>query len=275
MHPGCYRRDLFGQDVDDDSPWYCSRCKYIISMHKESQLMNGNTALSKVTLPICFLCNDLSGAMVDLETNEWVHHTCINWHNEVWFETDDAALNNFSGTLDYSRFDKECSICKVKQGSCISCDYKGCNKYFHVRCAMKQKFILSHCEMEANLKVGDWDIKVYCQTHQNKGKIRVKQIKQINLCESGRSSSKTKNIVLSEEEDSRMNRPKAETRLAFSRKNFYQNQKKRESILEQINIDRILNDEKSMTELPSQLAPTVPQLKGSVGECASGKMVQG
>ena len=31
VHPSCYRRDLFDQDTDDDSPWYCSRCAYLIS----------------------------------------------------------------------------------------------------------------------------------------------------------------------------------------------------------------------------------------------------
>jgi len=120
---------------------------------------------SKVTLPNCFLCNDLSGALIDLKTREWVHHTCINWHNEVWFETDDKALNMFSGSLDYSRFEYECSICKEKQGSCISCDYAGCKKNFHVRCAIKKKFILNIKAMEQKLKVKDWDIKVYCEKH--------------------------------------------------------------------------------------------------------------
>mmetsp|Transcript_11232 Transcript_11232/g.15137 ORF Transcript_11232/g.15137 Transcript_11232/m.15137 type:complete len:109 (+) Transcript_11232:1028-1354(+) len=108
------------------------------------------------------MCNDLSGAMIDLKTREWVHHTCINWHNEVWFETTDKDLHNFSGTLDYSRFGLECSICKEKQGSCISCDFNGCKKNFHVRCAIKSRFIMSYAEMEKKLKVGDWDIKVYC-----------------------------------------------------------------------------------------------------------------
>ena len=111
------------------------------------------------------MCNDLSGALVDLSTREWVHHTCINWHNEVWFETDDKDLVSFSGTLDYSRFSLDCSICGQKQGSCISCDLTGCKKVFHVRCAIKSKFILSVMEMEKKLKVGDWDIKVYCQKH--------------------------------------------------------------------------------------------------------------
>ena len=35
VHPGCYRRDLFSQDVDDENPWYCSRCLYVINKTKE------------------------------------------------------------------------------------------------------------------------------------------------------------------------------------------------------------------------------------------------
>ena len=103
VHPGCYRRDLFTQDVDDEEPWYCSRCLFVLNSYKESQLSVSNSlqAAPLPVLPICFLCNDLAGAMIDLETKEWVHHTCINWHNEVWFETNDSALNSFSGQLDY------------------------------------------------------------------------------------------------------------------------------------------------------------------------------
>jgi hypothetical protein len=47
-----------------------------------------NKTLSKAItcLPNCFLCPDLKGAMIDLVTKEWVHHTCVNWHNEIWFD---------------------------------------------------------------------------------------------------------------------------------------------------------------------------------------------
>lgn len=174
VHPSCYRRDLFDAEIDDDSPWYCARCLYLLNETAERSLANrGNLSFgaefgklsSKLALPNCFMCNDLAGAMVDLKTNEWVHHTCINWHNEVWFETDDKALTSFSGTLDFSRFGMECSLCKEKNGSCISCDFTGCKKVFHVRCAMKHKLILSVAEMEKKHKVSDWDIKVYCPKH--------------------------------------------------------------------------------------------------------------
>jgi len=40
----------------------------------------------EVEVPNCFLCPDVKGSMIDLKTKEWVHHTCVNWTNEIWFE---------------------------------------------------------------------------------------------------------------------------------------------------------------------------------------------
>ena len=111
------------------------------------------------------MCPDPAGAMIDLDSREWVHHTCVNWHNEIWFETEDKALRRFHGTLDYSRFGLECSICHQRHGSCISCDFNGCKKNFHVRCAIKSQFIMSVTEMEKKFKMDEWNIKVYCHKH--------------------------------------------------------------------------------------------------------------
>lgn len=67
VHPGCYRRDLFDEDIDDESPWYCARCKYLIYDTQDKSLSNkGDLAFgaefgkqsSKVALPNCFMCND-------------------------------------------------------------------------------------------------------------------------------------------------------------------------------------------------------------------------
>lgn len=30
VHPSCYRRDLYMDDLDDESPWYCARCNYLL-----------------------------------------------------------------------------------------------------------------------------------------------------------------------------------------------------------------------------------------------------
>jgi len=57
------------------------------------------------------LCNDLAGAMVDLDSKEWVHHVCVNWHTEIWFEENDNEIMKFNGNLDFTRFDLTCRIC--------------------------------------------------------------------------------------------------------------------------------------------------------------------
>jgi len=61
VHPSCYRRDLYEQDPDDENPWYCARCNFLLYQ----QAITGKP-LCKDKLPQCMLCNDLTGAMVDL-----------------------------------------------------------------------------------------------------------------------------------------------------------------------------------------------------------------
>ena len=39
VHPSCYRRDLYEDNLDDDSPWYCARCKYLIHATQENSLL--------------------------------------------------------------------------------------------------------------------------------------------------------------------------------------------------------------------------------------------
>lgn len=46
--------------------------------------------------------------MVDLKTKEWVHITCVNWINDIWFETDDTKLDMFGGKLDFDKFNIKC-----------------------------------------------------------------------------------------------------------------------------------------------------------------------
>jgi len=137
----------------------------------------GKGGSNRVPLPNCLLCNDFKGAMVDLETNEWAHHTCVNWHNEIWFETDDKKLTKYGGALDYERFSLKCYICKVQQGSCIECDLSSCKKPFHVRCAIGKDLIMSANEMDEEMRLGVWECKVYCNKHKRHGQRRVQKIK--------------------------------------------------------------------------------------------------
>lgn len=82
VHPACYRRDLYENDeMPDDEPWFCAKCKFVTQIDKAGE---------NLVVPNCLLCPDIKGAMVDLVTKEWVHHTCVNWHNEIWFEQNDS-----------------------------------------------------------------------------------------------------------------------------------------------------------------------------------------
>lgn len=67
--------------------------------------------------------------------------------------------------------------------------------------------------MEKQSKVGEWDIKVYCQKHQIQGKRKVHKIKQI--LEGHQFNT---NIILSEEEEILLH--KVETRLSKTKKDF-------------------------------------------------------
>jgi NuA3 HAT complex component NTO1 len=82
--------------------------------------------------------------MIQLETKEWVHHVCVNWHNEIWFEKEDVSLMMFSGRLNLRRFEHLCSLCNIKEGSCIDCDLPSCKTRFHVRCAIEAGLIMSN-----------------------------------------------------------------------------------------------------------------------------------
>ena len=80
--------------------------------------------------------------------------------------------------------------------------------------------------MEKKLKVGEWDIKVYCKKHQIQGKKKVQKIKQYQ--DTGGVST---NILYSEDEMSILN--KVETRLSRTKKDFetHHKLKKRPNIL--------------------------------------------
>lgn len=30
VHPTCYRRELYNKDFDEDEPWFCARCRYLM-----------------------------------------------------------------------------------------------------------------------------------------------------------------------------------------------------------------------------------------------------
>ena len=60
VHPSCYRRDLYEQDPDDESPWYCQRCNYLLHHYE----LDCSKALRQEQIPNCMLCPQRCGALL-------------------------------------------------------------------------------------------------------------------------------------------------------------------------------------------------------------------
>ncbi len=129
----------------------------------------------------CFLCNDLSGIIIKVRTKlgGWVHPTCVNWIKDIYFEeekdTDNNQLSDWTsgctgrivgGPLPHVYFKTTCVFCNVVGGACIKCDYKGCNRRFHVRCGIYEGVIRETTEMnkDPNPKEEN-NIQVFCDQH--------------------------------------------------------------------------------------------------------------
>jgi hypothetical protein len=52
------------------------------------------------------------------------------------------SLTIVKGNLKRRRKNKPCYICKKKDGAiCLTCDYRDCNKWFHIRCGIDNKIL--------------------------------------------------------------------------------------------------------------------------------------
>ena len=71
----------------------------------------------------------------------------------------------YGGTLNPSKFGHLCYLCKKTDGQCVKCDLTSCGREFHVRCAMRKGLIKSMEQMDAELRLGDWECKVFCEKH--------------------------------------------------------------------------------------------------------------
>ena len=96
-----------------------------------------------------------------------MHINCINWIPEVYFK-DNRSKVAIVGEIEQWRFKKECSVCNVMYGACITCDYEGCDTSFHVRCASKIGLIYDFEEMEEYAHEKEIDfLPVFCQDHRH------------------------------------------------------------------------------------------------------------
>lgn len=67
------------------------------------------------------------------------HVTCVNWTYGAWFNPDNSE--QIEGRVEEESFKQTCYYCRKVQGAIIQCDFKDCDKSFHVRCGIKDGLI--------------------------------------------------------------------------------------------------------------------------------------
>lgn len=113
VHEKC----LTVKNVKND--WICERCKFVLE--------NGE---SKV---VCKFCKKEKGLLMLDDCDEWYHSKCLNLHNK-------------KKVLKTKFFPNQCSFCHRNADNLILCQKKGCNSYFHLKCASKETNQFDFCK---------------------------------------------------------------------------------------------------------------------------------
>ena len=138
----------------------------------------------------CQLCPDLKGAIVQVQTGDWYHICCVNYHDSIWFNWHQARncigtletckdTTSLGGQLSPDAYKLTCTICKRngKNSACIQCDFRDCRTAFHVRCAIDKDFIKSWEANDKQLRATEDDngMYIFCPKHQIEGANILKQ----------------------------------------------------------------------------------------------------
>lgn len=127
-HQSCYGGEIKNRLPPPNQPWYCARCQELVK--------NKTKRACDIK---CALCPDLKGLMKPLNLGstqkEWAHLICVNWTPEIWFTNDNN--DEIDGKINKSRHKLRCGKCMKISGSCVQCDFQGCKRSWHVRCAAK------------------------------------------------------------------------------------------------------------------------------------------
>ena len=91
----------------------------------------------------CAFCGDigdgkpsLTGRLLNVDANEWVHVNCAVWSVEV-HESECGGLNNVQAAIKQARTLK-CCICNYP-GASLKCIKLDCEAYYHLTCACRSK----------------------------------------------------------------------------------------------------------------------------------------
>jgi NuA3 HAT complex component NTO1 len=119
-HQSCYGREIFKRLPRQNQNWFCERCKYLNKTNKKPIHIK------------CIFCPDRKGMMLLTEIG-WAHITCVNWLPEIWYKNEKENLKfNLNGKINEKRKGLMCYVCKDTDGYCLHCDFKDCDKNFHI-----------------------------------------------------------------------------------------------------------------------------------------------
>ncbi|KAI9013932.1 hypothetical protein CLU79DRAFT_380169 [Phycomyces nitens] len=114
VHQSCY-----GVEVIPEGDWFCQRC--------EDDVPVDDTNI------IC--CSFPEGALKrTVFKNSYMHVVCAMWNKDI-----SHNIEPYKFTLP--KVTHKCIICKESDGICAKCEESGCEKYFHITCAIKSGII--------------------------------------------------------------------------------------------------------------------------------------
>lgn len=125
-----------------------------------------NRAFRKHDTRVCSFCReagdgeqDITGRLLNIDANEWVHVNCALWSTEV-FENENGVLKNVDIALKSAQT-VQCKVCQ-RNGASLRCYKHNCDNsksFYHLPCAKK-----------ANAKFGI-DKLFYCPNHEIRSEV--------------------------------------------------------------------------------------------------------
>lgn len=131
VHQKCYGNELIR--YIPEGVWYCSRCKFLLENRLEIRAIK------------CMFCPEIKGIikMVNSSQYLWAHISCVSAIKCVnYLDGKDRDLVNLDEFYKKNAFEM-CSLCRIPYGVTINCEFKQCDRNFHVSCAQRQGFLIS------------------------------------------------------------------------------------------------------------------------------------
>ncbi|GMS91057.1 hypothetical protein PENTCL1PPCAC_13232, partial [Pristionchus entomophagus] len=148
----CLHLTCYGLTEVPEGHWECDMCRAV-----------GFTRHDRLK---CSLCPNTGGAMKEVEGGDkWVHVSCAMWIPEIKFTYTKAGREVVAGLepIHDQRWQLKCSICDLRTGACIQCEYRACATAFHTTCAQRSGVCdVLHEKNEADESV---NFHAFCKRH--------------------------------------------------------------------------------------------------------------